>query len=77
MCVVQSLLKEIAPLLSDFKHLKFITFVATGIHPQTSDEQSIASSWHESCRTLQTIILPNGTVWFQKGGQWASGAPNA
>jgi len=69
-----SILKDMAPLLSDFKHLKVITFVAMGTHPLTSDEQSIASLWHESCPTLKTIILPNGIVWFQKDGEWASGA---
>ena len=74
MCVVQSILKDMAPLLSDFKHLRVITFVAMGTHPLTSDEQSIASLWHESCPTLKTIILPNGIVWFQKDGEWASGA---
>lgn len=76
-CVSQSILKETAPLLADFKHLKYITFVATGIPPQTSDEQNIASLWHEKCPTLRTIILPNGTVWFQKDGRWASGASNS
>ncbi|KAF8896845.1 hypothetical protein CPB84DRAFT_1748140, partial [Gymnopilus junonius] len=76
------LLEQSGPLLSDFKCLKYITFMAADnpAPPAASgdgaeddsglsgeeDEAHIAKIWHRACPSLKTIILPKGKVWFQQ-----------
>ncbi|KAF9005076.1 hypothetical protein BDQ17DRAFT_1353739 [Cyathus striatus] len=69
----KELLVAWAPLLSQFKCLKYITFMSSSASLSLStraDEGSIAKLWHKACPTLQTIILPRGRVWFQGQNQW-------
>ncbi|KAH9483751.1 hypothetical protein JR316_0003227 [Psilocybe cubensis] len=80
------LLEQSANILSRFKCLKYITFMAApppmvqpanvangNVTPATEeDEGRIAKMWHRACPTLRTIILPKGKVWFQN-----SPAPSA
>ncbi|KZP24234.1 hypothetical protein FIBSPDRAFT_1042298 [Athelia psychrophila] len=56
-------LKTATPLLSSFKKLKFITFMA-GQDPTETGEREVAEMWQKACPSLSTIILPNGVVWF-------------
>ncbi|TFK38460.1 hypothetical protein BDQ12DRAFT_630977 [Crucibulum laeve] len=66
-------LEASGPLLSRFKSLRYITFMAASSEGSTRNEECIiARQWHESCPTLQTIILPKGRVWFQGTDDWAS-----
>ncbi|EGN97428.1 hypothetical protein SERLA73DRAFT_169762 [Serpula lacrymans var. lacrymans S7.3] len=65
-------LREASPLLSRFRALRYLTFMAPGAPASVDEERSIAAQWHESCPTLKTIILPRGMVWFQREGKWTS-----
>ncbi|KJA17368.1 hypothetical protein HYPSUDRAFT_146620 [Hypholoma sublateritium FD-334 SS-4] len=65
----QELLEQSAAVLSNFKRLKYITFMAAPTRPAApaldAAEADIAKRWHRHCPTLRTIILPKGRVWFQ------------
>jgi hypothetical protein len=68
----QESLRLSGPVLTAFKSLKYITFMAY-VRPSSiadNDERDIAQLWHRSCPTLQTIILPKGNVWFEQEGNW-------
>ncbi|KAG0704099.1 hypothetical protein DFH29DRAFT_913651 [Suillus ampliporus] len=69
---LQEILLEIGSSLSQFKSLKYITFMAPALSSAPfNDEKSIAEAWSKACPTLQTIILPKGLVWFQRDENWA------
>ncbi|OCH85076.1 hypothetical protein OBBRIDRAFT_740502 [Obba rivulosa] len=55
--------------LTRFPDLRYLTVMAPG-STTTQDEEKIASSWHQACPTLKTIILPKGKVWFERDGKW-------
>ncbi|KAI9463871.1 hypothetical protein HD554DRAFT_1297695 [Boletus coccyginus] len=57
--------------LSRFTALRCITFVAPGTLGD-EDEAEIATVWGKACPTLETIILPKGTVWGSVDGRWVS-----
>jgi hypothetical protein len=59
------------PLLADFKELRYLTFMATGISAERKQANEIANIWHKSCPALRTIILPPGNLWFS-----VSSSPN-
>ncbi|KAG2113466.1 uncharacterized protein F5147DRAFT_759188 [Suillus discolor] len=65
------ILLEIGSSLTQFKALRYITFMAPGIPSSFNDEKIIAEAWSKACPTLQTIILPKGLVWFQRDENWA------
>ena len=67
----QKILLELGASLTQFKALKYLTFMAPGVPTSYNDERSIAEAWSKACPTLQTIILPKGLVWFQKDENWA------
>ncbi|KAJ7592168.1 hypothetical protein C8J56DRAFT_521550 [Mycena floridula] len=63
------MLRDIAPDLSAFHSLKYITFMGSTADSTDSttveaDEESVALKWKDCCPSLSTIILPTGTVWF-------------
>ena len=60
---------EAGPVLSSFKKLRYITVIG-GLGADITDDQHIAIEWHQHCRTLKTIILPGGQVWFERDGEW-------
>ncbi|KAG8215746.1 hypothetical protein J3R82DRAFT_7644 [Butyriboletus roseoflavus] len=59
------------PSLSEFKALRYLTFMAPGSF-SSDNESEIATLWHKACPTLKTIILPKGIVWGYVDGQWVS-----
>ncbi|KAF8836839.1 hypothetical protein BDN67DRAFT_260778 [Paxillus ammoniavirescens] len=66
------LLVKTAPSLSQFKALKYLTFMAPSASTSLDDEKVIATLWHKACPTLRTIILPKGVVWGYTDGKWVS-----
>lgn len=52
------------PLLADFRELRYLTFMATGIPSDRKQADEVAVVWHKSCPALRTIILPPGNLWF-------------
>jgi len=61
----KELLERSGSHLTQFKSLKYITFMAASPDETLDiDESMIAKQWHKSCPTLKTIILPRGRVWF-------------
>lgn len=67
----QERLIDTARELSRFTALRCITFVAPGTLGD-EDEAEIATVWGKACPTLETIILPKGTVWGSVDGRWVS-----
>jgi len=65
------LLVECAPALSQFKALKYLTYMAPGNEFDDDKEPDIAAIWHKHCPSLCTIILPRGLVWFQRDSEWS------
>ncbi|KAF8553049.1 hypothetical protein OG21DRAFT_1597842 [Imleria badia] len=65
------LLVETAPSLSHFTALRYLTFIAPGVH-SSENESEIATLWGRACPTLRTIILPKGIVWGSVDGRWVS-----
>ncbi|KAF9221108.1 hypothetical protein BS17DRAFT_785922 [Gyrodon lividus] len=64
------LLVEMAPSLSQFRALKYLTFMAPGAQTSVDDEKRVVTLWHKACPTLKTIILPKGIVWGHVNGGW-------
>lgn len=64
-------LMESTPCLALFKGLRYLTLMTgtNGIE-ESDDESAVARSWAKACPTLRTVILPQGKVWFERGGQW-------
>jgi len=62
-------LMEAGPMLSSFKELRYITIMG-GLGADLTNDQQIAKEWHKHCKTLKTIILPKGQVWFERDGEW-------
>ncbi|KAF9484530.1 hypothetical protein BDN70DRAFT_797457 [Pholiota conissans] len=67
----QQVLRQCAVALSNFRCLKYITFMAASSRPPTANPptQPVAAQWHQACPTLKTIILPEGRVWFRSQGK--------
>lgn len=59
-----------APLLSKFRSLRFLMFMAAG--SDADFEPGIVKHLHDACPTLRTIILPKGGVSFWRDGKWLS-----
>ncbi|KAI0072625.1 hypothetical protein K474DRAFT_1604773 [Panus rudis PR-1116 ss-1] len=62
-----------APYLTGFSALRYLTFMTGGASEVVDEEHTVIRRWAEACKTLKTIILPQGKVWFERGGQWICG----
>ncbi|KAK7681709.1 hypothetical protein QCA50_015056 [Cerrena zonata] len=56
--------------LKPFSSLRYITFMTGCESDVIEDEKRVVYSWAKACKSLRTIILPRGKVWFEREGQW-------
>ncbi|KAH8822574.1 hypothetical protein DL96DRAFT_296634 [Flagelloscypha sp. PMI_526] len=65
-------LEATSPSFSAFQRLRCLTILSNlATQEEAIDERArkIADMWYEHCRSLQTIILPSGLVWFRPDGE--------
>jgi hypothetical protein len=67
---VADMLNDAAPIIGEFKHLRYFTYMATGTDLDLKEETKITEDWSSMCPSLRTIILPAGRVWFAKDDKW-------